>query len=230
MPSDVLTAVRQRYSVFGLVAWVLVTSGVYLWTNNPALVLGIGTGFAITESMRILQSTPSVDERWFKAAVGAAMAVGGAGWVWYRLTATPASGSLWVPVFAVVGGFWVVLDARADFLQGRRFGADDDMDALDELAAGEAMLVMQHVGVVADELQDDPKTIEELATACDLTESRIREAIEVASHEGTIYQVESDPADDPTYAVDDQKVGASGLGRVAANGVGRITRPVVSLF
>jgi hypothetical protein len=134
-----------------------------------------------------------------------------------------------LPVLAVLGGCWLLLDARADFVQGRRLTGPDEFEDLD---GGEAMLVMQHLRLVAEELEDAPKTVPEIAAGCDLTESRVRQALELAGRDDTIYPVgDEEPR---RYALDQQKLGLSGVSRQAAGGVTgilrRLVRPLVDQF
>jgi hypothetical protein len=77
----------------------------------------------------------------------------------------------------------MLFDTRVDFVQGRRFGDKAHFEGMD---TGEAMLVMQHIQLVAKQLEDGPKTVPEIAAACDLTESRVRQAIELAGRDDTI--------------------------------------------
>ena len=133
---------------------------------------------------------------------------------------------------AVGGGLWLLLDTRADFVQGRRFDRAADPD---DLSSREAMLLVQHAALVADRLDEGPKTVPELAAACDLTESRVRDTIEIAGHDGAIYPVDDPGADEdadgePRYALDDRKMGFSGLGRQAAGGLSGLARRLVRPF
>ena len=91
------------------------------------------------------------------------------------------------------------------------------------------MLLTQHAHLVGNALREEPKTVSELAAACDLTESRVREAISIAGDGGTIYPV--DPgAVDPRYALDEGNMGASGVGRLAAGGARRLFRRLLRPF
>jgi len=229
MPS-LLDAVRRRFSVFEIVSWALALGIVYGFTDDPGAVLGIALAFVLTEPMDLLREYPRVDERWVKAGIGAVLAVGAAVWLALELRGPAAMEELFFPVLAVLGGLWIALDARVDFREGRRF---EDVENADDLDAGEAMVVMQHARLIGNELQAGPRTVPELAAACDLTESRVREAIEIAGRDGTIYPVEPE-ADQPRYALDERRMGASGLGLLAAGGLrglaARLARPVLGQF
>ena len=89
------------------------------------------------------------------------------------------------------------------------------------------MLVMNHAHLVVEELKQEPKTVAELANACDLTESRVREALDVGTDDGMIYRVDSERDDGgERYALDESKVGSVAF--VRSNGkriLRRLARP-----
>jgi len=237
MHSVLGSVLKQRLSVSGVLKWVILFGGLYLATGNASLVAGIGSAVVITEAVDVLEALPGVDERWVKAGFAVVfVALSGVG-LWADLREPTSDGVVW-PVAAIGVGLWLLLDTRADFVQGRRFGDPGPPDERDELSGREAMLLIQHAGLVADRLGEGPKTVPELAAACDLTESRVRDAIEIAGHDGTIYQVDEPAADEdavePRYALDDRKMGFSGFGRQAAGGLSglarRVVRPFVSQF
>jgi len=60
------------------------------------------------------------------------------------------------------------------------------------MSASEVMLVMNHAHLVVEELKQGPKTVTELADACNLTESRIREVLDFGTDDGMIYPVDTD--------------------------------------
>lgn len=229
MPS-IIDAVRRRFSVSGVVGWALALGLVYALTDNPGTVLGIALAFLLTEPMDLLRDHPSVDERWVKAGAGALLAVGATVWLALELGGSAVPEDLLFPVLGVLAGIWLVLDARVDFREGRRFEGVENADDLD---AGEAMVVMQHARLIGNELEAGPRTVPELAKACDLTESRVREAIEIAGDDGTIYPVDPE-AEQPRYALDERRMGASGLGLLAVGGLrdlaARLARPVLGQF
>ena len=229
MPS-IIDAVRRRFSVSGVVAWGLAIGLLYALTDDPDVLLGIALAFVLTESMNLVRDVPSVDERWVKAGAGALLAVGATVWLALELGGSAVPDDLLFPVLGVLAGLWLVLDARVDFREGRRFG---DIENVDDLEAGEAMVIMQHARLIGNELEAGPRTVPELAEACDLTESRVREAIEIAGRDGSIYQVEGD-AEQPRYALDERRMGASGLGLLAVGGLrnfaARLARPVLGQF
>lgn len=229
MPS-ILDTLRQRLSVFGIVSWALTLGVVYGLTGNRGIVLGIAFAAVLSEPMQLLREHPSVDKRWLKAGIGTVIAVSATAWLALELRASVAPRELSFPVLSLLGGLWLVLDARVDFHEGRQFG---DAEELDDLEAGEVMVVTQHARLIASELEAGPRTVPELAEACDLTESRVREAIEIAGQDATIYPVDPE-ADQPRYALDERRLGASGLGRLAVGGLkglaARLARPVLDHF
>jgi hypothetical protein len=234
MRSALAPLIRQRLSVSGIFKWTLVLGGIFAVTRNVALVVGLLTAAVITETVEILNAVPGVDQRWVKAGFSVVFLATSGVWLWADLQTPTRDYTVWFPVLAVVGGLWLLLDTRADFVQGHQFGGAETVTA-DDLSSREAMLLIQHTSLVADHLGDGPKTIPELATDCDLTESRVREAIEIAGDDGTIYPTgESTDDGQPRYALDDRKMGVSGFGRLAAGGlsgiVRRAVRPFVSQF
>ena len=213
---------------------LVVFGGIYAVTRNFALIAGLLTAAVVTEAIDILETQSGVDERWVKIGMGGVLLVASAVWLWGELQEPPSVGR-WLPVVAIAGSLWVLLDARADFVQGRRFEGRRfrTPEPDDEPSAGEVMVLSQHARLVANALREGPKTVGELAADCDLTESRVREAIAIAGDDGAIYPLDPE-ADDPRYALDDGKMGASGVGRLAAGGVTslfrRLLRPFVEQF
>jgi hypothetical protein len=226
MWTDLVTALRRELSVFDAVLTALLFGAVYLFTDDPWTTVGIAAGVLLAHAFGTLKTAPDVDERWVKVALGVFVTAGGAVLLVLEGPAG-ATPDLVIPGVFALAGLWLLLDARADFLEGRRF---ETPDAVDDLDSGEAMLVMQHLRLIADELEDGPKTVPELAAACDLTESRVRQAIDVID-DGTIYRVGMDD-EQPRYALDEEKVGLTGLGRQAAGGARgfarRLARPFLS--
>jgi hypothetical protein len=224
--AELVSVIRQRISVVSLAAWALLVAVVLAVTGDVAVVALVVFAYLYAEAIGVLRTVPGIDERWVSGAIGTLATAASVVWLWTELSQSATVESVWPAVAALVAGCWLLLDTWADFVEGRRLSTDD---AFDDLSGGEAMLVMQHGSLVADELQAEPKTVSELAEACDLTESRVRHVTELFGHDDTIYPV--DPtAENPRYAVDEQKLGATALGRQAAGGLGalldRISRPV----
>jgi len=107
------------------------------------------------------------------------------------------------------------------------FADSTSSDEPDDMSASEVMLVMNHAHLVVEELKQGPKTVTELADACNLTESRIREVLDFGTDDGMIYPVDTDTSDTTKrYALDESKVG--GLAFVRSNGkriLRRLARP-----
>ncbi len=228
MHSALWAALRRRVSLRTGLLWILSLAVVYFFTTNLSMVIGIAAAYLFVGTTDLLADVPGVDERWVKTGFAVFLGAASTGWLWYTLFA--ADGQAWLPLAAVVVSLWLVLDVRADFVQGRRL---DSPDEFEDMTSAEAMLVMQHAHLVVQTLQDEPMTVLELATACDLTPSRVEDVIDVASEDGTIYPVDPD-TDEPRYAVDERKLGASGLGRQAVGGLSgllaRIARPLTDQF
>lgn len=232
MPSDLRTLLGQRLSVSDVVLWVLFSGSVSALTGDIEIVAAITFAYLFAGAMDLLRDVPTIDERWFKA--GGAVLAQGASVVWLAVELSPpvTAGDLWLPALAAVGSAWLVLDARADFLQDRSVERADQFERMDTAAF---LLAAQHGRLVADELRDGPMTVPELAAACDLTPSRVGTAIEVLGTDGTIYPVDPDSeTDTQRYALDEGNVGLSGVGRLATDGVsgllGRLRRPFVEQF
>ena len=234
MRSALGSVLEQRLSVGGVFKWSILLGGLYLATGNASLVAGILTAVVITEAVDVLEAMPGVDERWVKAGFSLVFLALSAFWLWADLREPTTDGLVWAPIAAVGGGLWLLLDTRADFVQGRRFDRADDLADANDLSSREAMLLIQHASLVADHLEGEPKTVPELAVACDLTESRVQEVIEIAGDDGTIYPVDEDADGQPRYAVDDRMLGTSGFSRKAVGGLSglarRVARPFVSQF
>lgn len=219
---------RERYTprrvLLGTVAIVALVLG---GGGDVGVLLAV---VAVAETVTLLRETPAVDGRWVYAAVGAALTLGGLAWFASGVTFLLESGDpWWLPVVAVGTGLWVLLDARRDFAAGRHDGGPHRLDDMD---TGEAMLVMNHASLVGRELREGPMTVPELAETCDLTESRVREALAVATRDDTVYRVDGEGRVDEAgrytgrYALDDSKVG--GWAFVRENGrrvLGRLARP-----
>jgi len=148
-----------------------------------------------------------------KVGLGGFLLAASGVWLYGEFQTPPAERMFWVPAVALGGSFWVLFDAWADFAQdrrldGRRFHTSEPDD---DLNASDVMLLSQHAHLIANALREEPKTVGELADECDLTGSRVREAINVAGSDETIYPVDRN-TDQPRYALDEGKMGASGVG------------------
>jgi hypothetical protein len=193
------------------------------------LPLAFTTAFVISEGRAVVQAAPGVDVRAFDTAVGVCVTGFSAVWLWVEATPT-VTGRILLPVLGLAGGLWLLFDVRADRTQEH---PERGPSASVDLDTNELMLVFQHVRLIARELEDEPQTVAELATACDLTTSRVREAIEYGTQSGTFYPVDPD-AETPRYAVDERRTGVVGFGRQAVETLSwvgrRFARPFVRQF
>lgn len=195
---------------------------VYGVTQDIGTVLVIAFGLAFVEMFSILRETPTVDSRWVGIGLGVFITVASLAWLGWELTiAAETGGPAWFPALTALIGVWFLFDARADFADGA------ESDELDDMSASEVMVVMNHAHLVVEELKQGPKTVAELADACDLTESRVHEVLDFGIDDGMIYPVETDTSDTAKrYALDESKVG--GLAFVRSNGkriLRRLARP-----
>lgn len=222
MVSEVLRTLRERLTVRHFVPHVAVLVVFYGVTRDVETLIALTLGLGIVESIDVLRETPSIDDRWIQVGIGAFVTVGSFAWFGYELTvASDTGGPAWFPALLVFVGLWFLLDARRDFREGRRRSAPEEMDAND------VMLVLNHAHLVTDELRSGPKTVPELADRCDLTESRVREAIDVAIDEDIVYPVGGTDGDEPErYALDESQLGGVAFVRSNAKRVlRRLARP-----
>ncbi|AGB16244.1 hypothetical protein Halru_1637 [Halovivax ruber XH-70] len=224
MISALVRTARDRLTIRHVLGYVAAVAIVYGISQNASLVLGIATAFVITEAMAVVREAPGIDGRW--AGVGIGLFITGISLVWfaYEYVVPASDGLLWFPALTAGVGVWFLLDARRDFVEDRR---RDGTQPADDMTSSEAMLVMSHAHLVSTELESGPKTVPELAAACDLTESRVREVIDVVGDDGTIYPLEESAADDATrYALDESKVGAGAFVRsIVGPAARRLVRP-----
>ena len=231
MPSTAVARLTQRVSLRAILWYVLVAGGVILVTGNLALVAGLASAFFVTETRRFLIETPGVDDRWVTVGLAVVLLAVSLVWLAAELRQPAALRTLWAPVAAILGGLWLLLDARVDLVSDQSRGSSDPVDDLD---SGVFLLRMLRVNRIADTLESGPKTVPEIAAASDLTESQVRAAIEFAGDDGPIVRVDDDAtgpesptdlADDvPRYALDTRQLGVSGVGRMVAGGLVRVLR------
>ena len=231
MPSTAVARLSDRLSARTLLVYLLAAGGVIVVTGNVALVVGLATAFLVVESRQFLIDTPGVDDRWVTVGLR----------------------TLWAPVAAVLGGLWLLLDARVDFASDT---ASTDTDPVDDLAPGVFLRRMLRLNRIADTLEADPKTVAEIAADCDLTERQVQAAIELSGDDGPIVRVDNPPADStddssaddspadsaagetattadepPRYTLETRQLGVTGVGRLAIGGLTsllrRLARPVL---
>lgn len=222
MEPNIIQTARERITIRYVLSVVAFLALIYGFTRDVETVLIITLGFAFIETLSILRETPSIDSRWVGIGLGTFITVVSLAWGAYELTAAAGTGGpVWFPALTTLVGVWFFFDARKDFAVGTDSYTPDDM------TTSEMMLVMNHAHLVVEELKQEPKTVVELAEACDLTESRVREALDVATDNGMVYQVDAGSSDDfERYALDESKVGSAAF--VRSNGkriARRLARP-----
>jgi len=231
MPSTAVARLTQRVSLRAILWYVLVAGGVILVTGNLALVAGLASAFFVIETRRFLIETPGVDDRWVTVGLAVVLLAVSLVWLAAELRQPAALRTLWAPVAAIIGGLWLLLDARVDLVSDQSRGSSDPVDDLD---SGVFLLRMLRVNRIADTLESGPKTVPEIAAASDLTESQVRAAIEFAGDDGPIVRVDDDATEPesptdladgvPRYALDTRQLGVSGVGRMVAGGLVRVLR------
>jgi len=240
MPSTAVARLRDRISARTLLVYLLAAGGVIAVTGNVALVAGLATAFLVVESRQFLIDTPGVDDRWVTVGLAVVVLAVSLAWLVAELRQPPLLRTLWAPVAAILGGLWLLLDARVDFASDT---ADTDTDPVDELDPGAFLLRMLRLNRIADTLEAGPKTVPEIAADCDLTERQVQAAIELSGDDGPIVRVDdsaADSADDetatttdepPRYTLDRRQLGVTGMGRLAIDGLAsllrRLARPVL---
>ncbi len=215
MPSNITNVLRREFSITTAISYLLVAAVVIGLTGDVALVIAITTTMLFTELIDLCQIVPSIDERWIKGLLGVLLLTGSAAWLWAGSQQSGAVGRLWLPATGVLGGCWILLDTRADFVQECRFATSDIKSEIDEMDIGEAILIMQHIRLVAEQLKNGPKSLPEIAMRCHLTESQIEQAIELASRDNVIYQVDTD--EEPLRYTLNQQKNRPSRGQLAGN-------------
>ena len=209
MSRSLLVAVRERLSLrSGLSAVGLLVLFRVVFEMAWETV-GVLTAVALfMESFDVARAVPDLDERYLLFVFSLLPLAIGVVLLW-----TGEDSSLGVVAVAVGG--WLLLDTVYNLRNGLHPGSSDE-----DIGAAEAMLLMQVGNLVADELQDGPQTVPELAAACDMTESRVRDALEFHERAGTAYE------DDGEWHLDDSKIGPWAFVRDNARRIGsRLVRP-----
>ncbi|ELY94101.1 hypothetical protein [Natrialba taiwanensis] len=225
MPSAIVRTARDRLTVRHVLPMIAVLVLLYAITRSVDTLVLVTIPLVLAETLQVLRDTPTVDDRWIQLGTGAFIAVVSLAWLSHELTAGAAAGGpAWFPALTALIGVWFLLDARNPAVTDRTPSPDADED----MSANEVMLVLNHVHLVAEELKSDPepKTVAELADACDLTDSRVHEALDLMTDDGTVYRVDRGSADAARYELDEAKVG--GVAFVRSNGkriVRRLARP-----
>ncbi|MFC6837338.1 helix-turn-helix domain-containing protein [Halomarina ordinaria] len=232
MLGALLRTARERYTLRHLAGYAAVFGGCYVvFDLSTAGLLTFLYAFCIAELFVLVQETADAPPWKEKVGIGVVVLVGSA--VMGYGIATGGEGARWFPVLTALAGCWLFLDAAYD----RRHATPDDargVDALDDadldvddMDYGEFMLHSTHWNLVMEELREEPKTVAELAAACDLTETRVREALAMAKA-GDLVERRGE-----RYAVDESKLGTGafvrdtgrGLVGLPAKALRRLARP-----
>lgn len=224
MGSSLTRTVRDRLTVRHLLPMVAFLALFYGFTRSLETTAAIAFSMVLVESIDVLREAPGVDDRWVGVGIGTFVTVVSLAWLFFELTDPTETGwRQWFPALTALVGLWFLLDARRDFAEGRKRRPERD-----ELNASETMRVMNHAHLVVEELRERPKTVPELADACDLTESRVREALKIASDDDMVYRVDDAERDDSErYALDESKVGGVAFVRFNVRRVlRRLARPL----
>ena len=178
--------VRRAVYAVGLIALFSIAFD-FTWPQAIVVTVVVFVG----DSVELARQLPGLDERHFRLALGLIAVAAGAVGYWGQGDATVAA-------VGVGGGGWLMLDALYSLREGIRSGGDRSVDA----DSSEMFLSMQVGHLVAKELRDGPKTVPEIADGCDMTESRVREALDYHEQADTAYR------DGDQWYLDESKVGA----------------------
>jgi len=199
------TAERFRPRAAALATAVVLAVG-YLPDGTLAddvdlVVAFLGTA-ALLELAAAARRTDGVNAASVTAAMGVVPLVGGA---YFLSIAAGVGPELALGTVGVVTGTWMVLDGATAYRAGVDLTpADGDVDVDAEAVA------MTHASLLVPELRKGgPRTAPELAEACDLTESRVADALERMTAAGLVEETGAG------YTLDETELGASGLARRA---------------
>lgn len=182
------------YLVFGVAMYVIFdTQG--LFVAGIVLILGIGRDLVATGDQ----------SRYAVSVLIGTLVTGGSGyWFWIAME---MGGSVIPPSIGLLGGVWILLDARVSYLQNTKRPSPTDERVSDE----DLMAALQNTRIIVSELQSssEPLTVTQITERCDIHERRVRDVIQFLSDDGTIYRVESTTAEDSRYTVDESMLGPS---------------------
>lgn len=224
MLSALQRTARERFTLGHLLAVAAVFAVLaFVVELSRELLVGVAAALVVSEVVFLLRDTPGIDQRYLQVVVGLAVVAGSLA-MWYGAP-TGGNGALWLPTGLVVFGAWLTVDAAADLYRGRHPDAGHD----EEPSSGEVMLLMSHAHLVSDELEDGPRTVSELAETCDLTESRVEQALESLVDSGVV-SVESRPGSPDRYVLHEERTGVVAfLRKLLFDAVARATRPFRSV-
>lgn len=196
--------VRRALAAVGL---LVAFRFLFEWTwPQTAVLVGV---VLVAESGELTRTVPRVDARHARVVLGLLVVVIGIGAL-YRGSDTQVAA-----VAGALGG-WLLLDGLYGLRAGIRPAAPDE----EELSSGETLLVMQVGRLVAEELKSGPRTVPELADACDMTESRVEDALRLHERAGTVSR------HGDTYHLVEENVGPWPFVRNGVRSlVGRLARP-----
>lgn len=196
-----------------LTAAVVFAITVLAFGSELDVAVGVGVAIVWTELLRTMRETPGVDARHVKLSVGV-LAVIGSG-VLVALGTVESTSAVALTAGTTVAGCWLILDAVADIRRGTVPQRHDDGSSL---KIGFQSYVAK---LIVDELEQGPKNVTELAEACDLTESRVRDGIELLEDSGVVVSRGAG------YELDGSHVGGRAFLRLNLSRLGRrLFRPI----
>lgn len=209
---------REQFTARHVLGIVLVFAGFEIVLDaSSELLVGLAIAFLVVEVVTVFQNTPELDQRYVQVTIGA---LGVLGSVVLGAVALRGAGVLWLPVLVGVFAAWLAVDAAADLYRGRepprsgRTGLSSSSDVL---------LVVTHAHLVTSELEDGPRTTAELADRCDLTESRVEQALEHLVDSGVV------SCDGDRYVLEESETGiVAFVRRIVGGAVARALRPLRS--
>lgn len=152
----------------------------------------------VVNGLFVLSDTLNVDGRHTSAVVGV-------GLIGLGIGAAAIGGSWVLGAAAVAFGVWIVLDAIAAVHAGRSL-ASDTGDTDEEPSPAEVLFEGQVLNLVTQALDEGPRTPTELASACDLTESRTRDALDRLESMDAVYVLDG-AGDQRRWALDESELG-----------------------
>ncbi|UPM42032.1 hypothetical protein [Halocatena salina] len=216
MLSALYRTAREQFTLKHLLG-IVVLFGFFAVVLNASqeMLIGFAIALVVTECITVFQNTPEVDQRYVKGVIGVGV-IGGSLLMAYSLV-VGSSGPMWFPVLTSIGGVWLLADVYADFRRGEGANAGQSED----LSSADVMLLSNHGHLVANVLEDEPHTVEQLAAECDLTESRVREALDYMERSGVVAH------DGQQYVLREENVGLWAFVRnIVAGTARRIARPL----
>lgn len=214
MMRQVIDVARREYSVFDVLLTGVLLAALYAAIESVAVVAGVGVGLVVLALVNVATKLPTLSDRSVRISAGLAMALASGGWLIYEFVTSVGAESA-IPAVLFVGSIWLVVQAFRGPVTRERPVADD-------VSSAEAMVRLQHARLVAKELRRGPKTVTELADDCDLTESRVRQALKMLEDDDAVYVTDHDE-DESRYAVRESELGTMGFFRFVGE---RLLRPL----